>query len=794
MTWWPLGRNRREPAAGAAPATPAVPPMIDSAESDGAWRDLPAVQRTLADPLQPVAINDDFRDSLASYANPSFAAPLTHQVDPEAGGLVEGLVSPGVPYAHSSDPELILPSRPQQPVVRRGPSTGSGRIDAAPVQRSAISSGTADMPTVPLELPETGYSAPEFPLPAASEDSAPVAEVGLPSEASPPPGIPASRPTFAADAPPIEGASPSRWGVKDAPIGEPAATPITSARELPVVARSVDSSLGAEAARSPGSTESVVQPMRESAPAPASTELPVVSRSAEPVEESAPLSGFAEAITNLTAAEDDVPSEPGEAAAHDHHGGTHDHHATRDDDHSAHSGQPALPHAVKVQRRATEERPPSTESDLPVVASSASLAAPSGSLPVVSRFADAGSTGIAEVKQPKIETQSETPTLGVRLTQAPLTLQRTPATERVPAPLEPVVQRVEFLPPQLAQSLRPNTVSAASHTLQSSAPTPAPEPPAPTHAVPTTAATSAAVQRLPSQDAKQGSSSPATRPSAVSRRETHASQATADAPLQRLESPESATSTPAVISEHMSTSAMQSEFPQSEPTPVADHLPTQQAVSAAPVEPTVTHMPAPHEVREIPVGPAVVPEPWTPAPRIPDAQAPVSPTSDLRTLAPRPALPAASSSVPTVSRLADASTYPTTRSASSSRTVAVGPAIPRASASATFAESPPAVARSFSSMFGSAHSGETGSPAEDGFTSVQLQPASESGAPAAEPAGDAASSAAPATPSSGAPPPAAGTKPTELDELARRLYEPLTARLRAELWLDRERAGVMTDG
>jgi hypothetical protein len=101
---------------------------------------------------------------------------------------------------------------------------------------------------------------------------------------------------------------------------------------------------------------------------------------------------------------------------------------------------------------------------------------------------------------------------------------------------------------------------------------------------------------------------------------------------------------------------------------------------------------------------------------------------------------------------------------------------------------------SFSSMFGSAQSRETGSPVEDGFTSVQLQPASESAPSAAEPAADGAASAAPATPSSGPPPPAAGTKPTELDELARRLYEPLTARLRAELWLDRERAGVMTDG
>ncbi|MEE3850649.1 hypothetical protein VZC37_09905 [Gordonia sp. LSe1-13] len=33
----------------------------------------------------------------------------------------------------------------------------------------------------------------------------------------------------------------------------------------------------------------------------------------------------------------------------------------------------------------------------------------------------------------------------------------------------------------------------------------------------------------------------------------------------------------------------------------------------------------------------------------------------------------------------------------------------------------------------------------------------------------------------------------DLEELARRLYEPLSARLRTELWLDRERSGMLTD-
>lgn len=42
-----------------------------------------------------------------------------------------------------------------------------------------------------------------------------------------------------------------------------------------------------------------------------------------------------------------------------------------------------------------------------------------------------------------------------------------------------------------------------------------------------------------------------------------------------------------------------------------------------------------------------------------------------------------------------------------------------------------------------------------------------------------------------APAPAAAQAPTDVDELVGRLYEPLAARLRAELWLDRERAGAL---
>jgi len=96
---------------------------------------------------------------------------------------------------------------------------------------------------------------------------------------------------------------------------------------------------------------------------------------------------------------------------------------------------------------------------------------------------------------------------------------------------------------------------------------------------------------------------------------------------------------------------------------------------------------------------------------------------------------------------------------------------------------------SFATMFGSASappSAEPAATAEDGFTSVQLQSADTAPAPTEPAAAVPVSGAAPT-------PAAAATPSTDLDEMARRLYEPLSARLRAELWLDRERAGVMSD-
>ena len=85
-------------------------------------------------------------------------------------------------------------------------------------------------------------------------------------------------------------------------------------------------------------------------------------------------------------------------------------------------------------------------------------------------------------------------------------------------------------------------------------------------------------------------------------------------------------------------------------------------------------------------------------------------------------------------------------------------------------------------------SGDPSVPHDDGpsvqrATETEVQLAAD---PSPAPAG---SSAAPAGPAASAGP----MSGAELEEMARRLYEPLSARLRAELYQDRERSGLLTD-
>jgi hypothetical protein len=90
---------------------------------------------------------------------------------------------------------------------------------------------------------------------------------------------------------------------------------------------------------------------------------------------------------------------------------------------------------------------------------------------------------------------------------------------------------------------------------------------------------------------------------------------------------------------------------------------------------------------------------------------------------------------------------------------------------------------------------ETSGPSYDSstntiaFSSPTVQREPEAAPQSPEPA-PAAASAATTIPAAAAAGPAPGQ---DVDELVNRLYDPLAARLRAELWLDRERAGVLMD-
>jgi hypothetical protein len=120
------------------------------------------------------------------------------------------------------------------------------------------------------------------------------------------------------------------------------------------------------------------------------------------------------------------------------------------------------------------------------------------------------------------------------------------------------------------------------------------------------------------------------------------------------------------------------------------------------------------------------------------------------------------SSSPTVTTFGP--TSPSSTSFTSSRTVGLAEMFALAASDTDG----PAVQRSTS-----------GAPAA---TEVQLAPAD---APA--PSGPAPAASGAAAAPGGAP------GANDIEEMARRLYEPLSARLRAEFWQDRERAGLLTD-
>ena len=120
---WSWLRRRADRGNAPAPAAVPVPGHRRRVPREPDWPHLSPVQRTLADPLTPVAPLDRFTGSLATHQNPSFLATLGHHVDPDGpGGLVTGLAVPraGRPVPYAGTAELAVPSREKsRPAVQR---------------------------------------------------------------------------------------------------------------------------------------------------------------------------------------------------------------------------------------------------------------------------------------------------------------------------------------------------------------------------------------------------------------------------------------------------------------------------------------------------------------------------------------------------------------------------------------------------------------------------------------------------------------------------------------------------
>ncbi len=158
--------DRAEPApVGATDPGPELP-------SVAAWAGLPPVQRSLREPIEPVASLDAFSSSLATHQNPSFLAPLSHRVDPGAGGLVDGLadLSPGTPRTYAPSNDLTIrpttpPPAPTKPAVQRvwGSFASAPELDVVPMERPVIADQgevdqVADAGLVGSGTPETPIS------------------------------------------------------------------------------------------------------------------------------------------------------------------------------------------------------------------------------------------------------------------------------------------------------------------------------------------------------------------------------------------------------------------------------------------------------------------------------------------------------------------------------------------------------------------------------------------------------------------------------------------------------------
>ena len=193
MAWWRRGGSDPAPPRGG----PDVPPPAPAPVQRAAWEDLPPLRPVLT-ATPPVAPLDTFTNSLATARNPSFLAPLGHQVDPAGpSGHVSGLASPVAPQAISSGPELPVAARPVESrrsslasVVQRALAPRMWLSDSVASSASTDQATSPALPTAtpsPADSPTVDQGGDFSPLPGPRhlEPAAPPAPFSLTSAPDP---------------------------------------------------------------------------------------------------------------------------------------------------------------------------------------------------------------------------------------------------------------------------------------------------------------------------------------------------------------------------------------------------------------------------------------------------------------------------------------------------------------------------------------------------------------------------------------------------------------------------------
>ena len=754
MAWWaqPLARLLGRPASGPGTRTAAAPVSRPSA---GGWNDVPRLQRVLAEPIAPVAINDRFRDSLAAFANPSLLAPLSHRVDAGVGGLVDGLVTPGEPGGGYRAPELAVP----QAAASTAPAVQRRAGSASPAWQPA----DTDLAVVPMEYPEAST-----PPPTLVE--APADEVLLTHGEH----LAADGPD-AAGQPVAEGAGPQRPVPTDLPVVAP----------TPAVQRSVA-----------GSPSATVQPS-EAGP-PSATGQPSEAAAARAIE-----AGVRSLPVQRSSADRSVHGAGSAPAAVQRTAVTAPQQPTGSVEATA-QREPADP-----DRPASAEPPAVLQRTLPVVsapgrpASAAVTLTPSTERPTVDvqRSAEVGYTEVPLVLAPNGALDGET--FG-RSAVSPV--------ERGDAPLLSGAPSVTPAGSGERHASRIPVDLPVSRTAASERPSDAWDAGAPGLSPAATPTDGSLVGAAPS-----GSSLPDL---TVSR------SVMSTGPIGRVDGGTSeASRSAAPAGDRLVGAAPGGMLPPE--LSVGGESSVSREVSASPAL-TVSRSAVSSGVSTVSAsgradaGTRVVSPFAAPAlDRLVDA-APPGMSSPVELMVSRSAASSGASTVSASGRVdaATSSLFPHTTPptmthaeapiiAVQRRSAAVHPLSVPVSSPVQSSQPPLALVRQPSSRtpeagprpgegmsFASMFAGFTGEsvPAEAGFGTVQRDVGGDASAPPAPAAAEPApAETTPSTPAAAAPAPAAAPAATNVDELARRLYEPLAARLREELWLDRERAGWLTD-